>query len=242
MAEDPMDFNHMDSKLENVVPNSIMLFLRNDNWDLRLSFRSFRNPSSGMEVMILCDFLWGFKISWVPENIRPTYLAVEGGLFSSLAHNDGSTLFRPFVLRFYLFERKQEARENKRRGVQRKKQTPRWAGSQMWGSIPGPWDYDLSWRQLLNWLSHPGIPIPVFLILFSVYTLSFKIFFLVFCSVFKIWFIRERGRDPGRRRNRLHAGSPMWDSIPRPRITPWANGSCPTAEPPRRPYHEMFFI
>ena len=52
-----MDFNHMDSKLENVVPNSIMLFLRNDNWDLRLSFRSFRNPSSGMEVMILCDFL-----------------------------------------------------------------------------------------------------------------------------------------------------------------------------------------
>ena len=25
---------------------------------------------------------------------------------------------------------------------------------------------------------------------------------------------RERGRDTGRERNRLHAGSPMWDSIP----------------------------
>ena len=25
---------------------------------------------------------------------------------------------------------------------------------------------------------------------------------------------RERGRDIGRERNRLHAGSPMWDSIP----------------------------
>ena len=25
---------------------------------------------------------------------------------------------------------------------------------------------------------------------------------------------RERGRDTGRERSRLHAGSPMWDSIP----------------------------
>ena len=28
----------------------------------------------------------------------------------------------------------------------------------MWGSIPGPWDRDLSQRQMLNWLSHPGTP------------------------------------------------------------------------------------
>ena len=27
---------------------------------------------------------------------------------------------------------------------------------------------------------------------------------------------RERGRDPGRGRSRLHAGSPIWDSIPDP--------------------------
>ena len=26
--------------------------------------------------------------------------------------------------------------------------------------------------------------------------------------------VRERGRDTGRGRSRLHAGSPMWDSIP----------------------------
>ena len=26
----------------------------------------------------------------------------------------------------------------------------------MWDSIPGPQDHDLSWRQMLNWLSHPG--------------------------------------------------------------------------------------
>ena len=33
---------------------------------------------------------------------------------------------------------------------------------------------------------------------------------------------RERGRDTGRGRSRLQAGSPMWDS----RIMPWATGRC----------------
>ena len=31
----------------------------------------------------------------------------------------------------------------------------------MWDSIPGRWDHDLSRRQLLNQLSHPGVPITV---------------------------------------------------------------------------------
>ena len=30
------------------------------------------------------------------------------------------------------------------------------AGILMWGSIPGPWDHDLSQRQMFNRLSHPG--------------------------------------------------------------------------------------
>ena len=30
-------------------------------------------------------------------------------------------------------------------------------------SIPGPWDHDLSWRQMLNQLSHPGPPLEHFL-------------------------------------------------------------------------------
>ena len=29
----------------------------------------------------------------------------------------------------------------------------------MWDLIPGPWDHDLSQRQMLNQLSHPGAPI-----------------------------------------------------------------------------------
>ena len=36
---------------------------------------------------------------------------------------------------------------------------------------------------------------------------------------------RERGRDTGGGRSRLHAGSPMWESIPVSRIMPWAEGN-----------------
>ena len=36
------------------------------------------------------------------------------------------------------------------------KQAPHWGGSPMRGSIPGPWDHDLSQRQMHNRLSHPG--------------------------------------------------------------------------------------
>ena len=47
---------------------------------------------------------------------------------------------------------------------------------------------------------------------------------------------RGRGRDTGTGRSRLPAGSPMWDSIPDPGITPWAEGRRSTTEPPRCPY------
>ena len=53
-----------------------------------------------------------------------------------------------------------------------------------------------------------------------------------------LWEIqRERGRDTGRGKSRLHAGSPMGYSIPGSWITPWAEGRCSTTEPPRCPYH-----
>ena len=35
---------------------------------------------------------------------------------------------------------------------------------------------------------------------------------------------REKDRDTGRGRSRLHAGSLMWDSIQVSRITPWVEG------------------
>ena len=58
-----------------------------------------------------------------------------------------------FKKRFYLFTWEIEHKQGE---WEREEQAPRWAGSPMWGSIPGPGDHDLSRRQTLNRLSHPG--------------------------------------------------------------------------------------
>ena len=55
---------------------------------------------------------------------------------------------------------------------------------------------------------------------------------------------RERGRDIGRRRNRLPAGSPMWDwglrtGYQDPEITIWTKGRYSTTEPPRCSFPEF---
>ena len=49
--------------------------------------------------------------------------------------------------------RKREREYKQREGWKEiEKQAPHWAGSLMWGWIPGPWDHDLSWsRCLTNW-------------------------------------------------------------------------------------------
>ena len=47
----------------------------------------------------------------------------------------------------------------------------------------------------------------------------------------------ERGRDIGRERSRVHAGSPTVTQSRVSRITPWAKGKHLTAEPPRDPLH-----
>ena len=63
------------------------------------------------------------------------------------------------ILFIYLTER-ESMREHKHGELQREreKQTPCWAGSPMWCSIPGPWDHNLNQRQTLNQLSLPGSP------------------------------------------------------------------------------------
>ena len=63
--------------------------------------------------------------------------------------------FKDFI---YLFQRKREReymREHKQGERQREEQTPH---SAMWGSIPGPWDHDLSQTQTLYQLRHAGAP------------------------------------------------------------------------------------
>ena len=55
-----------------------------------------------------------------------------------------------------LFDTKSEHKCRSAR--EREKQAPRWARSSTWGSVPGPRNHDLSWRQTLHRLSHPGAP------------------------------------------------------------------------------------
>ena len=53
---------------------------------------------------------------------------------------------------------------------------------------------------------------------------------------------RERGRDIGRGRSRLHAPGARPGTRSRvSRITPWANGRCQTAAPPRDPERVISF-
>ena len=61
----------------------------------------------------------------------------------------------------YLFVREREGEKTPVGGRAEKeweKQTPGWAGGPMQGSILGLWDHDLSRRETLNQLSHPGVP------------------------------------------------------------------------------------
>lgn len=55
----------------------------------------------------------------------------------------------------YLLEQVSTSRQ---RGRRRGRNTHYWAGSQMLGSISGPWNYDPSQRQTLNQPSHPDAP------------------------------------------------------------------------------------
>ena len=57
-----------------------------------------------------------------------------------------------------------------------------------------------------------------------------------------LWENRERGRDTGRGKSRLHTGSPMQDLILDPGIMPWGKGSRSSAEPHRRPFLKYFVL
>ena len=75
-------------------------------------------------------------------------------------HYNVSFLLFLFFLRFYLFwerERKRARVRGKGQGRKRSR-LPAKQGGLTWGSIPGPQDHDLTHRQTLKWLRHPGTP------------------------------------------------------------------------------------
>ena len=69
-------------------------------------------------------------------------------------------LFFYLLKDFYLFiwQREITSRQRGRQRETEEEQAPCWAESPMRDFIPGPWDHDLSRRQRLNPLNHPGAP------------------------------------------------------------------------------------
>ena len=68
------------------------------------------------------------------------------------------------ILFIYLSERANEHKPNKGRGEKKGRRRGRISvGSPTWSSIPGLWDHDLSQRQTLNLLSHPGALLSLYL-------------------------------------------------------------------------------
>ena len=68
------------------------------------------------------------------------------------------SLSQPF---FFFRQRASKSMSCGEKQRERKKQTALRAGSPMQGSVPGPWDHDLSQRQTHKQLSHPRTPTPI---------------------------------------------------------------------------------
>ena len=103
-------------------------------------------------------------------------------------------IFKDFI---YLFMR--DTKRERQRHRQREKQAPcREADVGLNPRTPGSCSEPKAGAQPL---SHPGVP------------LTYLLTYLLFIHERH----RERGRDIGRGRSRLHAGRPMQDSIPGPR-------------------------
>ena len=81
-------------------------------------------------------------------------------------------------------------------------------------------------KRIHNWEKNHTVWADVF-----VWTIFFRFFIYSFMRDTE----REKGAETGRGRTRLPTGSMIWDSIPNPRITPWAKDRCSTTEPPGVP-------
>ena len=86
-------------------------------------------------------------------------------IFHKQCNKKGIIINLHFYFFLFLFDREREREGTSRqsgRQKEREKQAPHWGGSLMQGSVPGLWDHDLSQRQTLNRLSHPGTQICTF--------------------------------------------------------------------------------
>ena len=136
-----------------------------------------------------------------------------------------------FIFILFIYDRHtvRERERERQRHRQREKQAP-CTGSPTWDSILGLQDRALGQRQALNRCATQGSLIFRFILFY----------FILFYFIYDSHRERERGRDTGRGRSRLHApgarcGIRSWVS----RIAPWAKGKRRTTAPPRDPGTEL---
>ena len=95
---------------------------------------------------------WGFGV-WGTRQTCIKHLPLPRTMSGVQFVNFDSFFFKKTL---FIWERD----KNKRRS-----RLPTEQGAQL-GSNPGSWDHDPSWRQMLNWPSHPGAPISVLFLMF----------------------------------------------------------------------------
>ena len=113
-----------------------------------LKFDAFRGSIFLSLYPCLLPYRWPFSLVCL-TCLPPVHVSV------------GSSLLDHCFSRFYLFDRESTSRGSGRQR-EREKQAPHGAGSLMWDSILGPRNHNMSWSQMLNWLSHPDAPIVTF--------------------------------------------------------------------------------
>ena len=104
--------------------------------------------------------------------------------FSNLCVEKKKYFLKDFI---YLFEKD---RDNDRENTnEREEQAPHWAGNLMWNSIPGPWDHDLSQRQMLNYWATQVLQKDTILIYFFIYSFCFLFLFISSCITGFLYYV-----------------------------------------------------
>ena len=119
------------------------------------------------------------------------------------------TVFKKYFFEFYLFEGEKESLSV----GEGQKQAAYWARSLMLCWIPGPWDHNLSWRQLLNLLSHPGAPTGFWCLYFPInvmYFFTLPLFFFFFFELAHTLFYLKKMKDKKEMEMRLEVVDSAW--------------------------------
>ena len=88
-----------------------------------------------------------------PKAAEYTFFSSTHGTFFRIDHMLGHKINLKFLKRFNLFIHERREREKEKERETEGEVGSLWRRSPMWDLIPGPWDHDLSQRQMLSHLA-----------------------------------------------------------------------------------------